>query len=458
MNFKKELFDKYNLPTPRYTSYPPANYFSSDVDNAQNIKAFKDSNNENPQNVSIYIHIPFCAHLCLYCGCNTKITKDEQIMKSYVETLLKEIDLLRPLINKDRKISQIHWGGGTPNYLPVDYIIQIMNKFYDNFEFIESPEIAMECHPAHLTNEYTEQLIKIGFNRLSLGVQDFSDKVLETVKRDKAIIPISEMIDYIKTFEGVSVNLDFIYGLPFQDVEGYKKTIEKAAELSPDRLAVFSYAHVPWLKKPQKTLEKFGLPSVDKKIQLFQAAYDILIENGYTSIGLDHFAKKDDELSIALEKKKLHRNFQGYSTVKTTGQVYALGVSGISQLENAYLQNTKDIPTYIKSIEAGVFPIEKTYFLNKNEKVIRGIIDSLMCNMYVSFEEISEQFNISVEDIYEITKVDKQELKTFEEEGLINIKEDAIELTQHGQFFMRNVAAAFDPNMKENTKNFSKSL
>ena len=458
MNIAKELFEKYNLPTPRYTSYPPANYFSSDVDNNKNIEAFKASNNENPQNISIYIHIPFCAHLCLYCGCNTKITKDKEIMKSYVETLLKEIDLLKEVIQKDRKISQIHWGGGTPNYLPIENIHQIMDKLYETFEIIDKPEIAMECHPAHLTNEYTEQLIKIGFNRLSLGVQDFSDEVLETVKREKAIIPISEMIDYIKTFDGVSVNLDFIYGLPFQDVEKYTKTIQKAAELSPDRLAVFSYAHVPWLKKPQKALEKFGLPSADKKIKLFQSAYDILTNAGYTSIGLDHFAKKDDELSIALESKKLHRNFQGYSTVKTTGQVYALGVSGISQLESAYLQNTKDIPEYIKSVEAGIFPIEKAYFLNRNEKIIRAIIESMMCNMYVSFDEISDQFNISTEEIYAITKVDTKELEVFEEEGLININKAVIELTKQGQFFMRNIAAAFDPNMKNNTKSFSKSL
>lgn len=458
MNINKNLFNKYNLPTPRYTSYPPANYFTESKSNKQNIEAFKTSNNENKKNVSIYIHIPFCAHLCLYCGCNTKITKDKEQIKTYIDTLLKEIDLLRAVINKNRKISQIHWGGGTPNYLPIEYIIKIMNKFYDNFNFIDSPEIAMECHPAHLTKEYTKELVKIGFNRLSLGVQDFSDKVLETVQREKAIIPIEEMIDYIKSFKNVSLNLDFIYGLPFQDEEKYIKTISKAAKLSPDRLAVFSYAHVPWLKKPQKKLEQYGLPSVDKKIKLFQVAYKILTESGYTSIGLDHFAKKDDELTIALKNKKLHRNFQGYSTVKTTGQVYALGVSGISQLENAYMQNTKNIKDYIKSIEEGKFPIEKVYFLNKNEKIIRAIIESIMCNMYVSYSEIAKQFNVSVNDVFEITKVDKKDLKVFEKEDLITINGDGIDLTKQGQFFMRNIAAAFDPNMKDNKKSFSKSL
>ncbi len=458
MKIDQKLYQKYNKPTPRYTSYPPANYFKDVTDYDTVIQAIKDSNNEEPSNISIYIHIPFCGQLCTYCGCNTLITNNKTLIENYVATLLKEIDLLKPLLDENRKISQIHWGGGTPNFLPIEDIQLIMNKLYDNFETIEHPEIAMECHPAHLTKEYVDELVNLGFNRLSFGIQDFDDKVLETVNRQKPLLPIDEIIAHIKSYPQISLNLDFIYGLPFQKLSGYEQTIKRAAGLEPDRLAVFSYAHVPWIKKQQKSLEKFGLPSAEEKIALFEKAYDILTGKDYTPIGLDHFAKPEDELSISLKTKQLHRNFQGYCTLETTGQVYALGVSGISQLTSAYLQNTKSIHKYIKSINEGVFPIEKYYFVNENEKLIREIIEQIMCNMYVDFGKLAQEKNLTTEDIYQITQVDFEMLKEFENEGLLTFKNDVLELTRTGQFFMRNIAAAFDPNMKNNTKNFSKAL
>ena len=360
MKFQIELFEKYNIPTPRYTSYPPANYFKEVENDKQDIKALiSQSNRHQPSNISLYIHIPFCGQLCLYCGCNTHITQDKETMQRYVDTILKEIDLLAKHLDKDRRVSQVHWGGGTPNYLPIEEIERIMNKLHEHFDFIFTPEIAMECHPAHLTKEYTDKLVEMGFNRLSFGVQDFSDKVLDTVHREKPLIPIEEMVSYIQSFKNLSLNLDFIYGLPFQSLETYKKTIQRAIGLHPDRLAVFSYAHVPWIKKQQKSLEKYGLPTAKEKIELFESAYNMLSEHKYEIIGLDHFAKPDDDLSIALKIKKLHRNFQGYCTLETTGQVYALGVSGISQMENSYLQNTKDIKKYEAAINRGEFPVEK---------------------------------------------------------------------------------------------------
>jgi len=458
MKIKQELYEKYNQPTPRYTSYPPANYFK-DVSNYANIiQAIKESNKETPKNISIYIHIPFCGQLCLYCGCNTKITSDQNVIRAYVDTILKEIDLLKPLIDSNRKISQIHWGGGTPNYLPIEDIQLIMNKLYDTFKTTNNPEIAMECHPAHLTKSYTDELVKLGFNRLSFGVQDFDDKVLDTVNREKPLLPIEEIVEHIQSYENLSLNLDFIYGLPYQNLKNYEKTIKRAANLKPNRLAVFSYAHVPWIKKQQKTLEKFGLPNAKEKINLFQKAYDILTENQYTPIGLDHFADPKDELTNALKTKQLHRNFQGYCTLDTTGQVHALGVSGISQLNSAYLQNTKSIDKYIKSINEGVFPIEKYYFVNENEKLIRQIIEEIMCNMYVDFNKIADHNKIDVNQIYKITEVDFKVLDIFKKEALIHFENNVLELTAQGQFFMRNIAATFDPNMKTNTRQFSKAL
>ena len=458
MKIDQTLYQKYNKPTPRYTSYPPANYFNDVTDYASIIQAIKASNDEAPQNISIYIHIPFCGQLCHYCGCNTLITNNQTLIDNYIDTLLKEIDLLKPLLNADRKISQIHWGGGTPNFLPIEAIQKIMHKLYDNFETIPQAEIAMECHPAHLTKTYVDELVQLGFNRLSFGIQDFNEQVLETVNRQKPLLPIADIIAHIKSYPQISLNLDFIYGLPFQNLKDYTQTMNRAVALSPDRLAVFSYAHVPWIKKQQKTLEKFGLPSAEEKIGLFEKAYEILTGNQYVPIGLDHFAKPQDELSKALKTKQLHRNFQGYCTLDTTGQVYALGVSGISQLTSAYLQNTKSITKYIKSIEAGVFPIEKYYFVNNQEKLIRDIIERIMCNMYVDFNQVAQAHHISVADVYKITAVNFETLQTFESEGLLHFQNHIMELSRKGQFFMRNIAASFDPNMKNNQKNFSKAL
>jgi oxygen-independent coproporphyrinogen-3 oxidase len=459
MKFQIELFEKYNIPTPRYTSYPPANYFKEVTDDKPDIsKIIRQSNQDKPKNISLYIHIPFCGQLCLYCGCNTHITQNKETMTKYVDTLIKEIDLLASHLDKNRKVSQIHWGGGTPNYLPIEEIERIMEKLHEQFDFISHPEIAMECHPAHLTKEYTKKLVEMGFNRLSFGVQDFSDKVLDTVHREKPLLPIEEMVKYIKSFKNLSLNLDFIYGLPYQSIDAYKKTIKKAIELSPDRLAVFSYAHVPWIKKQQKSLEKYGLPTAKEKIELFESAYNLLSENKYEIIGLDHFAKPDDELSIALKNKKLHRNFQGYCTLETTGQVYALGVSGISQMENAYLQNTKDLKKYEEEINKGNFPVEKYYLVSEEEKIIRDIIENIMCNMEVSLEEIARKYKKNIKEIYTITQVDTEALSQYEEEGFLSFNDHRLRLTPKGQFFMRIIAAAFDPNMKNNKKNFSKAL
>jgi oxygen-independent coproporphyrinogen-3 oxidase len=458
MNFEFELFEKYNKPTPRYTSYPPANYFKNLENYGDVVQILHQSNNEDPKNISIYIHIPFCHQLCLYCGCNTHITNDEKTMVKYVDTLLKEIDLLATYLDDNRKVSQVHWGGGTPNYLPIEQIERIMSKLDQNFDFIAKPEVAMECHPAHLTKEYVDSLVKMGFNRLSFGIQDFSDKVLETVHREKPLLPIEEIVAHIQSYQQMSLNLDFIYGLPYQTLQDYEQTIQRAVDLKADRLAVFSYAHVPWVKKQQKSLEKYGLPTAEEKIELFQTAYNILYDNDYQVIGLDHFAKPTDELSIALKNKNLHRNFQGYCTLDTTGQVYALGVSGISQMASAYLQNTKDIDVYIESINQGKFPIEKIYSVNQNEKIIRSIIEDIMCNMEVDLQDIAQAYSISLDEVYRISQPDLDEIATFEKEDFLSFNNHKLTLTHKGQFFMRIIAAAFDPNMKNNQKNFSKAL
>ncbi len=457
MNIPTELLEKYNVPTPRYTSYPPANYFHENFTHDEVINAISLSNTEQPQNISLYIHIPFCNKLCFYCGCNTIISKDKDNMDAYIATLKKEIVLLKSKLDAARKVSQVHWGGGTPNYLPIEDIESIMAELSENFDFIPQAEIAMECHPWHLTYSYVDQLIEIGFNRLSLGVQDFNDKVMKSINRNHSVIPISELVEYIRK-AGVDVNLDFIYGLPFQSVKSFSETIKKAIDISPNRLVTFSYAHVPWVKKTQKKLEKYDLPDADEKVKLFEAAHDLLTSNGYKAIGLDHFAKETDELYTALADKSLHRNFQGYCTRETTGQVYALGVSGISQLESAYLQSTKDVTEYIQSINAGKFAIEKAYFLSIEEKITREIINELMCNLYLSWNNLSKRFDIPLNRLKSFSEEQVKQLEEFASEGLITYSTHEIHITEIGKFFIRNIAATFDPKMQNTTRNFSKAL
>ncbi|WP_372648603.1 oxygen-independent coproporphyrinogen III oxidase [Draconibacterium sp.] len=458
MKVSQKLIEKYNTPVPRYTSYPPANFFSPEFTPEEYVKVLEQSNSENPQNISIYIHIPFCPKICYFCGCNTHLTRDKNKMEVYVDALKKEIRMVKKLLSDDRKVSQVHWGGGTPNSLSIELVEDIMNVIHELFEFIPKPEIAMECHPAMLDKDYIDRLVALKFNRFSLGIQDFNKEVLDNVNRDPSILPEEDLVAMIRSHEGTSVNFDFIYGLPFQDEASFAKTIERAISLSPDRLVTFSYAHVPWVKKAQKILDARGLPTATKKLAMFEVGYRLLTENGYDAIGLDHFARPDDELSIAFKNKTLHRNFQGYCTRETTGQVYAFGATGISQLENAYAQNAKDTNTYVDQINAGKFTIEKGYQLNETEKIIRHVINEVMCNYYISWEEAAQMLKTSPEVIKQSIIYDESFLAGFVEEGLLSLSKDELHVSKQGRFFVRNIAASLDPNMRNATLKFSKAL
>jgi len=458
MKPENHLTEKYNVPVPRYTSYPPANFFVNEFNNEDYIRAIETSNHEWPDNISIYIHIPFCPKICHYCGCNTHLTRDTNKMRIYVDAVKKEILMVKKHLNPQRKVSQVHWGGGTPNSLPIEMVEEIMAQIHLSFSFIPNPEIAMECHPAMLDANYINALVKTGFNRISLGIQDFNPVVLKNVNRDAPEIPVEELVAMLRSHKNMGVNLDFIYGLPFQDVKSFSETIERAAKISPDRLVTFSYAHIPWIKKAQKILEKRGLPEATEKLAMFEAAFNILTQNGYTAIGLDHYAKSNDELSIALKNRMLHRNFQGYCTRETTGQVYAFGATGISQMESAYSQNVKDTMQYVAAIEKGNFSIEKGYSLNKTEKIIKHVINEIMCNHFISWNEAAGKFGVSESDVKNTVAFDENLLAGFVADGLINFGPGEIEVTDLGKFFVRNIAASFDPNLKNAMQKFSKAL
>lgn len=459
MKIEKSLIEKYNIPAPRYTSYPPANHFKEGISEEKYIQLIKESNKKEPQHIAFYIHIPFCSKICYYCGCNAFTSRNNKQITDYIEALKTEIKNTITLIDKNRKISQIHFGGGTPNAIEAKYIKEIVILLSESFLFIDKPEIAIECNPAHLDKLYIDQLLAAGFNRFSFGIQDFDSEILKNVNREPSLLPINEILGYLREKSPeASINLDFIYGLPGQSVNSFVKTIQQAAELKPDRLVTFSYAHVPWLKKHQQILDKKGLPCSDEKMDMFLASRKLLINEGYSTIGLDHYVLPSDELNTALKNKELHRNFQGYCTKRTTGQVYAFGVSAISQLENAYLQNVKDIKTYNGLIEQGKTVIEKTYILSKKELIIKDAITELMCNGILNFKEIAEKHNISLDSFKSISGIKDDAFDELIADELMEFENDAIKVSDLGMLFIRNIAIVLDPAYKAQQNKYSKTV
>lgn len=458
MDISYDLLVKYNKQGPRYTSYPPATFFNEAYTADNFIRDIKDSNSAEPQNISLYVHIPFCPRLCHFCGCTTQKYGNQNIVDSYVDALKKEIKIIAAHIDSKRIVTQIHWGGGTPNSLGINTIQSIMDVFYGEFTFSEKAEIAIECNPAYLTYEYIDGLKKAGFNRMSIGIQDFNLSVLKNINREASKIPINDVKSYAKRIGFTSINFDFVYGLPGQTAQSFLDSIQKAIEIKPDRIVTFSYAHIPWVKPAQKIFEKIGMPSPDQKIRMLEESYKLLTKNGYTSLGIDHYALPEDELARALKNKKLHRNFQGYCTKETTGQVYAFGVSSISQLEGAYAQNTKDTGKYIDKINNNELPIERGYRLRSEEKIIRTVINEIMCNQYADFENIALHYKISSTQLLKICNVTQEALAPLINDGLIQIKGNTLTVKPRGFYFIRNIAMEFDPQLNTEANTYSKTV
>ncbi len=458
MQVRKDLILKYNQPGPRYTSYPPANYFHTDISVEDYKNALIKSNSEDPQNISLYVHIPFCPRLCHFCGCNTSGSKNVDVIINYIDALKTEINNVAELLDHNRKVTQIHWGGGTPNSIPMELVKEIMDLLKVRFNFDSNPEIAMECSPAYLELEHIDQLAAMGFNRLSLGIQDFNNEVLRIVNRDPSKLPVEDLVGRMKENGFKGVNLDLVYGLPGQTVENFRESIEKVIKISPDRLVTFSYAHVPWVKKAQTVLEKVGIPDAEEKLALLEMAYGLLTENGYVPIGMDHYAKPEDELYKALETKKLHRNFQGYCTRETTGQVVGFGSSSIAQLDNGYYQNTKSINDYIDSINTSGWAVDRGYQVNTNEKIIRTVINEVMCNLFVDFNEVGDMFNMDASEIKRVVDYDPKKLVSFLADNLMEINGDQIKINTDGSFVVRNIAMAFDPQLTVSENQYSKTI
>jgi len=383
-----DLVKKYNVPGPRYTSYPPATKFSEEVPKDRLLAGISASN-ERAGDLSLYFHLPFCQSLCWFCGCTTVITTQQGQSATYLNYLEKELDLMTRLLNPERKAIQLHFGGGTPTFLLPEEIRALGRLIQSRFEFAADIEAGVEVDPRRLVRDHIDALREAGFNRASMGVQDNNPAVQKAVHRIQPFEQTKAAADWIRDAGFKSLNIDLIYGLPFQTPESFEKTLDEILTLKPERFAIFSYAHVPWIKPAQRILEDGSLPSAEVKLQLLKLTIEKLTSNGYAYIGMDHFAREDDELAIAQRQRTLQRNFQGYST-RGGADIYAFGMSAISQAGGIYWQNQKELPIYYKELEQGNHPIAKGYVLTEDDRLRRQTIMRLMCDLSLDFAGMSQ--------------------------------------------------------------------
>ncbi len=457
MQIDAGFIEKYDKAGPRYTSYPPAPHFSPDFDPHTWEELVKDSNRLQDQ-ISFYFHIPFCPHRCLYCGCTVDIAAPSPVVKEYQAAILREMDLVMPWLDKSRKVSQIHFGGGTPNAVPGKYLAAILDKIRENLEFIDKPEVAIECDPNLLTLKRLDEYRAMGFTRVSFGLQDFKQDVLDNVERRFPKVPPIELISHARKIGFEGINLDLIYGLPGQSVESYKDTLAKTIEANPDRIAIFSYAHVPWIKPHQKPLEEKGLPKASVKNEIAVLCHNVLSDAGYVAIGMDHYAKPEDSLSVALKEKKLHRNFQGYCTRHTTGQVYGFGASSISQLHHGYGQNVKDTQPYIDLVKEGKLPLEKIYVMSEENIYFREVINSLMCRGELIPKELADKTGKKEAEVLAGLKEGMGQIQDYIDDGLVEKSGEDLKVTEKGWLVVRCIAMLFDPLLKENVAQYSRTV
>ena len=433
-----DILKKYDKEGPRYTSYPSAPIFSESF-TAENYKQAIINNNgkQNTSDISLYFHIPFCNQLCYFCACNMMVTRDRGLIDDYLNLLFREISLVKRELNKERKVGQMHWGGGSPSYLTKTQVATLFNFIRSNFDFTEDAEIGIEIDPRDLTADDIPFLAEIGFNRLSMGVQDFNPQVQKAVNRVQPEELTTSILKAAKN-KFKSVNIDLIYGLPYQTVDSFSETICKIIQLKPDRIAMFNFAYLPNLKKHQKLLRSETLPKPEEKLEILINTVDKLTSNGYIYIGMDHFALQDDELSIAQKNGTLHRNFQGYST-KAGLDLYAFGITSISFFGSVYTQNVKTIPEYKNLLAKNIFPVMRGYKMTEDDIIRHYVIMNLMCHMHLSKHEFSQRFGLNFDEYFEI-----EMLQPFIDDGLIINTDSEISVSYMGRFVIRNIAMCFD--------------
>ena len=440
-----DVLKRFNQQGPRYTSYPTAPLFSTGFTAEDFRNEIIATNEDNDRPLSLYLHFPFCAKLCYFCGCTMRVTHDRKLISQYNDYIKREIDLIAPLVSKNRKVVQMHWGGGTPSYLLPEEIREIGNFIKERFTFDPDIEASVEIDPRNMVRDHIEAFAEAGFNRTSFGVQDFNLQVQQAINRVQSEEITRQVVIWAREFGFQSINLDLIYGLPYQTLETFSETVDKVIDISPERIAVFNYAHVPWLKKHQAVMNQDAMPSPDQRLAILEMTSEKLSDAGYEYIGMDHFAKPTDELAIAQKEGTLYRNFQGYST-KAGADLYAFGMSAISQFENIYAQNHKDFKAYYAAIDAGQPATNVGYRMTADDHVRKEVIMQLMCDLELDKREIEKRFAINFEVYF---RNDIPKLDQFIREGLLVNETDKIRVTGSGILIIRNIAMCFDAYLEE---------
>jgi oxygen-independent coproporphyrinogen-3 oxidase len=438
-----ELLARYDRPGPRYTSYPTAVEFRPDFGERDYRERLAAADAQADSPLSLYAHLPFCEERCLYCGCNVVITRHRDVADRYLNHAMLEVDLLARHLPHRRRLSQMHWGGGTPTYYAPADLERFFHAIAERFTFTDDAEIGIEVDPRVTSEAHIASLRRLGFNRISMGVQDFAPEVQEAVRRVQGYALTKALIDRSRAEGFHSVNIDLIYGLPYQSVAGFSRTIEQVVALRPERVAVYSFAYVPWIKAHMNHIPTAALPDAALKLELLALTIDAFTGAGYRQIGMDHFALPEDELSGAVEARTLHRNFMGY-TVQTARDMVAIGISGIGDLQGAYAQNVKKLPEYYAALDDGRFPIEKGVALDADDVVRRHVITSLMCNFHLDLREVERLFDLSFRDAFATELAELTGPDSPAAHGLIEITPEAIEVTPLGRLFVRNVCMVFD--------------
>ncbi|WJV53942.1 oxygen-independent coproporphyrinogen III oxidase [Pectobacteriaceae bacterium CE90] len=446
------LIQKYNYSGPRYTSYPTALEFSESYDES----AFQRATKRYPQRpLSLYLHIPFCHRLCYFCGCNKLVTRQLHKADEYLDVLEQEIRH-RAKLFAGRTVTQMHWGGGTPTYLNKNQISRLMGLLREQFAFSEQAEISLEIDPREIELDILDHLYSEGFNRLSMGVQDFNKDVQRLVNREQDESFIFALINRAKALGFSSTNIDLIYGLPKQTPESFSFTLQRVIELNPHRLSVFNYAHLPDLFAAQRKIKESDLPSAEQKLDILQQTIETLTSSGYQFIGMDHFARPDDELAIAQREGVLHRNFQGYTTQGNT-DLLGMGVSAISMIGDSYAQNQKELKLYYSQVEQTGNALWRGLTLTRDDCIRRDVIKTLICNFKLSYAVIEAEFGINFSTYF---ADDLRLLAPMAEDGLVEIQEQGITVTARGRLLIRNICMCFDIYLrnKMRTQQFSRVI
>ena len=454
--FNNDLIKKYDKSGPRYTSYPTAIQFTEEFTAADYLQQVKLSNERNTP-LSLYFHIPFCDTICYYCGCNKIVTKNRNHAQPYLDAVYKELELQGSLFKATRIVNQLHWGGGTPTFISHSQMTELMQQTRKHFTLLDddSGEYSIELDPREVTPASVNLLRKLGFNRISLGVQDFNPKVQQAVNRIQSFKETRDVIVAARKNQFHSISLDLIYGLPLQTEQSFSETVDKVLELEPDRLSVFNYAHLPEMFKTQRQINSEDLPSAEEKLSILQNVTNKLIDAGYEYIGMDHFAKPTDELAVAQKQRKLYRNFQGYST-NSDCDLVALGITSIGKVADSYSQNIKTIKEYSEVVHSGELPVYRGVTLTQDDILRREVINQLICHFELNFKEIEAEFKI---DFSEYFSAELEQLNEMQKDALLELTEERILVLPEGKMLIRNICMVFDIYLKENkTQRFSKTI